>query len=504
MDWNVIFHNVFNLYSLFYMIIGCALGIIFGCIPGLSTPIALALVLPMIFKMNVNYAICLMMGIYCGGVSGGLVSAIMLKIPGSSAAVATTFDGYPMAQKGEGARAMSIGVFASFIGGTVSTVVLMIFANPLAHLALGFGPWEYFGTASMALVLAVFLMKGDPLKSLITTLIGVFLTTVGISPIDGVAERFTFGSVNLKNGFQMIAIVIGVFALPEVIKNAGKIRNAKPTVKIGKKLFYIMSFADLKELATTILRGSILGTIVGILPGLGGGPACLMGYAMEKRLSKHPDTFGTGNPHGIAAPESANNATVGGALIPMLSLGVPGDTNTSIILGAFTLLGISTGPIMIQNNPDVFSTTILAVFVANFVMLGLLSVSIPYLVKMLSVSNIFLLPIITAFCVTGCISLNNNIFEVYYMLILLFIGYLLESNDYPIAPLIIGFVLGGTIETNLRRSIMYYGSFTNCLTRPSIGTLFFGVCIIVPIVYFVLDQMKKRREKGIDEQRSNS
>ncbi|NLZ77692.1 MAG: tripartite tricarboxylate transporter permease [Spirochaetales bacterium] len=477
------------------MTVGCALGTVFGCIPGLSTPIALALVLPLIFKTDVHLAICLMMGIYCGGVSGGLVSAIMLKIPGSSAAVATTFDGYPMAQRGEGARAMSIGVFASFFGGTVSTIFLMLLANPLAHIALGFGPWEYFGTALMALILAVFLMKGDPLKSLITACIGVLLTTVGISPIDGVAERFTFGSVHLKNGFQMIALVIGVFALPEVLKNAGRIKNIKPAVKLEKKRFYLISWSDLKELFTTMVRGSILGTIVGILPGLGGGPACLMGYAMEKRFSKEPETFGTGNPHGIAAPESANNATVGGALIPMLSLGVPGDTNTSIILGAFTLLGIATGPIMVQNTPEVFTTTILAVFVANFVMLILQSFSIPYLVKMLSVSNIYLLPIITVFCVTGCISLNNNTFEVYYMMVLLFIGYLLESNDYPVAPLIIGFVLGGTVETNLRRSIMYYGSFTNCLSKVSIGTLFFGVSIIIPIIYLILGIKNARDAK---------
>ena len=497
MSWSEIFINVLNPVSLLYMTLGCVMGTVFGCIPGLSTPIALALVLPMIFKMDLHLAICLMMGIYCGGVSGGLVSAIMLKIPGSSAAVATTFDGYPMAQRGEGARAMSIGVFASFVGGTFSTLMLMIFANPLAHLALGFGPWEYFGTALMALVLATFLMKGDPLKSLITMLIGVLLTTVGLSPIDGVATRFTFGSVNLKNGFQMIAIVIGIFAMPEVIKNAGKIRNARPVIKLEKKIFYILSLKDLKELAGTMMRGSILGTVVGILPGLGGGPACLMGYAMEKKMAKHPETFGTGNPHGIAAPESANNATVGGALIPMLSLGVPGDTNTSIILGSFTLLGISTGPIMIQNNPEVFTTTILAVFVANFVMLALQSVSIPYLVKMLSVPNRYLLPVITAFCVTGCISLNNNVFEVYYMLILLFIGYLFENNGYPVAPLIIGFVLGGTIEENLRRSITYYGSFTSCLTRISIGTLFFAVSVMVPIVFILLQLKKARANKMV-------
>ncbi len=493
MSWSTIFMNVFHPASFLCICIGVVMGTIFGCIPGLSTPIALALVLPMVFKMDISLAICLMMGIYCGGVSGGLVSAIMLKIPGSSAAVATTFDGYPMAQRGEGARAMSIGVFASFVGGTFSTLMLMIFATTLAKVALGFGPWEYFGTALMALILATFLMKGDPLKGMITMLIGVLMTTVGLSPIDGVATRFAFGNVSLKNGFDMVALVIGVFAMPEIVKNAGRILQAKPEIKLEKKIFYILPFKEMRELAGTIMRGSVLGTIVGILPGLGGGPACLMGYAMEKRFAKDPETFGTGNPHGIAAPESANNATVGGALIPMLSLGVPGDTNTSIILGAFTLLGISTGPIMLQNNPEVFQTTILAVFVANFIMLAIQSVSIPWLVKMLSVPNTYLLPVITVFCVTGCISLNNNVFEVYYMIVLVFIGYLLENNGYPVAPLIIGFVLGGTIETNLRRSITYYGSFASCLTRPSIGTLFFGVSVAVPIIFII---MKLRKAKA--------
>lgn len=495
MSWGAVFQNVFHPASFFCICIGVVMGTVFGCIPGLSTPIALALVLPMIFKMDVSFAICLMMGIYCGGVSGGLVSTIMLKIPGSSAAVATTFDGYPMAQKGDGARAMSIGVFASFVGGTFSTLMLMIFATTLAKIALGFGPWEYFGTALMALVLATFLMKGDPLKGTITMLIGVLMTTVGLSPIDGVATRFAFGNVSLKNGFDMVAIVIGVFAMPEIVKNAGRISQARPDIKLEKRIFYLLPVKEIRELAGTILRGSVLGTLVGILPGLGGGPACLMGYAMEKRLAKDPETFGTGDPHGIAAPESANNATVGGALIPMLSLGVPGDTNTSIILGAFTLLGISTGPIMLQNDPEVFQTTILAVFVANFIMLALQSVSIPWLVKMLSVPNTYLLPIITVFCVTGCISLNNNVFEVYYMLVLVFIGYLFENNGYPVAPMIIGFVLGGTIETNLRRSITYYGSFSSCLSRISIGTLFFWVSVIVPAAYIAIRLRGKRTER---------
>ena len=495
MSWGAVFQNVFHPASFFCICIGVVMGTVFGCIPGLSTPIALALVLSMIFKMDVSFAICLMMGIYCGGVSGGLVSAIMLKIPGSSAAVATTFDGYPMAQKGDGARAMSIGVFASFVGGTFSTLMLMIFATTLAKIALGFGPWEYFGTALMALVLATFLMKGDPLKGTITMLIGVLMTTVGLSPIDGVATRFAFGNVSLKNGFDMVAIVIGVFAMPEIVKNAGRISQARPDIKLEKRIFYLLPVKEIRELAGTILRGSVLGTLVGILPGLGGGPACLMGYAMEKRLAKYPETFGTGDPHGIAAPESANNATVGGALIPMLSLGVPGDTNTSIILGAFTLLGISTGPIMLQNDPEVFQTTILAVFVANFIMLALQSVSIPWLVKMLSVPNTYLLPIITVFCVTGCISLNNNVFEVYYMLVLVFIGYLFENNGYPVAPMIIGFVLGGTIETNLRRSITYYGSFSSCLSRISIGTLFFWVSVIVPAAYIAIRLRGKRTER---------
>lgn len=273
--------------------------------------------------------------------------------------------------------------------------------------------------------------------------------------------------------------------------------HERPEIKLEKKLFYLLPFKEMKELAGTIFRGSVLGTIVGILPGLGGGPACLMGYAMEKRVSKEPETFGTGNPHGIAAPESANNATVGGALIPMLSLGVPGDTNTSIILGAFTLLGISTGPIMLQNNPEIFKTVIFAVFIANFVMLFLQSLSIPWLVKMLSVSNTFLLPIITVFCVTGCISLNSNVFEVYYMLVLVFIGYLLENNGYPVAPLIIGFVLGDVIEENLRRSITYYGSIGNCLGRVSVGSVFFWVGVIVPIIIFAHYAVKTAKAKTV-------
>ena len=234
--------NVLNPISFCMIMLGVVMGTIFGCIPGLSTPIALALVLPMVFKMDLFHAICLMMGIYCGGVSGGLVSAVMLKIPGSSAAVATCFDGYPMAQKGEGARAMSIGTWASFCGGTFSTLCLMVLASALARMALGFGPWEQFGTALMALTLATVLMKGDPVKGFVSALIGVLMTTVGLSPIDGVATRFTFGSVSMKNGFDMVAIVIGVFAMPEIVKNAGRILHERPEIKLEKKLFYLLPF----------------------------------------------------------------------------------------------------------------------------------------------------------------------------------------------------------------------------------------------------------------------
>ncbi|NQT58036.1 MAG: tripartite tricarboxylate transporter permease [Bacteroidetes bacterium] len=489
-----VFANILTLQNLMLVFIGVAVGNLFGCIPGLNAPIAVALAIPITFTLEVLPSVCLLMGLYMGCVSGGLVSAILLRIPGTAASVATTFDGYPMAQQGRGTEALSYGAFASFFGGIFSCIFLLTLAPVLANIAIGFGPWEYFGTATLSLVLVCVLMNGRVLKGLIAVCIGLLLKTVGMSPVDGVAARFSFGNYNLENGFNLIVVIIGVFALPEILNSIGKIKNIIKPVKIRKRIFYVPKGKDIRENLGTMLKGSFLGTIIGILPGMGGGAASLVSYAQAKRTSKTPEKFGTGCAEGIFCCESANNATTGGALIPMLALGVPGDTTTAIIMGALTLQGISAGPLLSMNQPILFRSIIFSVFVANIFMFLYQILTIKYMAKIIEVPKYYLFPIISMFCVTGVISLNNNTFELLYLMGFVIIGYILDKNKYPISPFILAFVLGGIIEDNLRRSIIYYGSFIQSMQQVSIGTLFIYFAAAL-IIFSAVSSNKQLKEK---------
>ena len=330
-------------------------------------------------------------------------------------------------------------------------------------------------------------------KGFISMALGLLFACIGLSPIDGMATRFTMGSLYLQNGVEMITLVIGIFALPEVLSNAGKLKEKVTPVKVKRKLFYFIPFKDIKKYIATWLRCSVLGTIVGILPGMGGGAACLMSYAMEKGISKDEDSFGKGNPVGVAAPESGNNATMGGALIPMLSLGIPGDTNTSIIMGALTMQGIAVGPLLLQNEPIVYREILFAALIANILMVIIMAFLVPYMAKIVIVPKQYLLPLVTVFCVTGVYSLNNAAFDVYMMFVLLFLGYIMVNNNYPVAPMIVAFVLGPYTESGLRRSIQYYGDFAGCLQRMSIGTVFLALAAVIPVIMVISSNRKKKK-----------
>ncbi len=495
-----VFQNVFNLQSLILILAGVVIGNIFGCIPGLNTPIAVALVLPFTMVMDPVPTVCLLMGIYMGGVSGGLVSAVLLKIPGTAASVATTFDGYPMTLKGQGTRAMTLGVFASFFGGMFSSVMLLLLAPALSKLAIGFGPWEYFGATILALAMVCVLLQGNMLKGFISLGIGLLAKCVGMSPLDGIAFRFNFGSTNLQSGFALIAVIIGVFALPEIMDNASRIDQKLTAGKVEKKWFHMLDVRSIIRHFPNMLRSSIIGTVIGILPGLGGGPAGMLAYATSKKVSKTPEEFGKGCEDGVIASESANNATTGGALIPMLSLAVPGDTTTAIILGAFSIQGIVVGPNLSLMQPTLFQTIILAVFVANIFMFLYQGSTLGFMAKMVEVPKMYLMPIIVVFCVTGIFCLNNNAFDLYYTLGFIVLGYVLDKNGYPVIPLIMGMILGGTVEENLRRSISYYGSFWSSLTQFSAGTVMvvLAAAIVVVSVALAVRRSMQKKEKAVE------
>ncbi|ONI38347.1 hypothetical protein AN639_01875 [Candidatus Epulonipiscium fishelsonii] len=486
-----IIQSVMNIECLSLILIGVIVGNIFGCIPGLNGPIAVALVLPITFALEVIPSMCLIMGIYMGSVTGGLVSAILLKIPGTAASVATTFDGYPMTQQGRATDALSIGAFASVFGGIFSAVVLMCLAPPLSQMAIQFGPWEYFGTAVLSLSLVCSMMSGKRLKGFIAMMLGLLFTTVGMSPVDGIASRYTFGFSGLENGFDLVVIIIGIFALPEIIYSLATIHEKIVPIKVEKKLFYAPKLSSIKENFKIMLQGSFLGTVIGILPGMGGGAAGLISYEQAKRSSPTPEKFGTGHEAGIYSCESANNATTGGALVPMLALGVPGDTVTAIIMGAIALQGLTPGPTLSMQQPVLFKTIIFIVFIANIFMYLYQATTIQFMAKIIEVPKYLLFPVVAVFCTIGVISINNSIFDLMYLLLFVIVGYVLDKNKYPLSPFILAIVLGGIVEDNLRRSIIYYGSFFESMQQPSIGTIFFALAICMPFVMAYLDKRKK-------------
>lgn len=475
------------------MCLGTIVGIIFGAIPGLNTPIAVALLLPFSFALDTIPAVALLIAVYMGGISGGLVSAILLRIPGTAAAIATTFDGYPMCKKGLAAEALAVGTFGSFIGGLFSAFALWLIAPSLTKLAIKFGPWEYFGITFLSLCLVSVLMGDNVVKGLSSMFIGLLLSTVGMSSMDGVVKRFTFGFYQLEAGLSMVIVIIGIYAVPEILSTAGKLREDMTSANFEKKIFYLPSKKNMLSYWPCIIRSCIIGTFIGVLPGMGSSTGSMLSYAAAKKLSKHPEEFGTGTPEGVYATEVANNAVTGGALIPMLSLGVPGDSVTAIIMAALVMQGITVGPMLFTTNKGLINTLIMAVFVANILMFAFQSFGIPIFARIVQVPRYYLMPLIAVCCVIGCISVNNRIFDAYIIIVLGILGYALEKNSYPLPPLLLGFVLGSMVEQYYRRSLMYYGSFWGCMSQKGAGTILVIVGVLIPIVSFIMKRMAAKK-----------
>jgi putative tricarboxylic transport membrane protein len=461
--------------------IGTVLGMVFGAIPGLNTPIAIALVLPFTYALKPLPSIALIMGVYMAGISGGLISAILLRIPGTVSSIATTIDGYPMAQNGRAAEALAIGTFSSFVGGILSAFALLLLTPLLSRLALGFGPLEYLGTTFLALSLICTLMNGRIIKGFICVCIGLMLASMGISPLDGTAMRLTFGSMDLANGFNMIALIIGAYAFPELFTVAGNLKAKVIPTEFRKQWFYLPKWSDLNGTFRTFVRSTFIGIGIGILPGMGPSVAGMVSYAQAKKKSKHPEEFGHGSAEGLVASECSNNAVTGGAIIPMLALSVPGDSSTAVILGALMIQGIQCGPLLVLRNPSLFQSVILCVFLANIMMFLVQTCTIRFSAKILQIDRAYLLPMIVLFCCTGAFSISNRIFEVWSILLFAIIGYILEKNDYPLMPMILAFVLGPMMEEYFRRTLIYYGSFGKALGTFSVGTILVILGILLTI-----------------------
>lgn len=464
---------------LILLVIGTFLGIVFGAIPGLTAALGVALVLPFTFAIPASQGIALLLGVYVGGISGGLISAILLNIPGSPAALVTCFDGSPMVRQGRPADALIIGVFASLIGGLFSAVALILIAPMLAKVALMFGPWEYFAMGIMGLSVVISLCSEEKIKGFIAAIIGMLLAMVGIDSVSGV-QRFTFGLWEMNAGLDVLAVLMGLFAITEILTQLKLLGEKYSVMKIQKMRFW-PTRNMLKGTKKTFVSGSIIGTVIGILPGIGQTTSSLLSYTTARQLSKHPEKFGTGIPEGVVASETANNACCGGALIPMLTLGVPGDLVTAILMGGLIVHGLQPGPLLFKTDVSIIGVVFVSFFLANIVMyimqMGLMRVFI----RALTIPLNFLFPIILLMCVVGTITVNNRIFDSWILVIVGIIGYFLINNRFPLAPIVLGYILGGIIESNLRTALIQSsGNVAVLANKPiAIVLLLFGAAMVI-------------------------
>lgn len=469
------------------------IGIIFGAIPGLTATIAIAMMLPITFSMATTMGISTLVALYIGGISGGLVSAILLNMPGTPSSIATCFDGRPMALKGQGGKALGVGVVFSFVGTVLGIAAMIFIAPPLAAITIKFGAWEYFTVTLFSLTLIASLSGKDIIKGIITAIIGMMFASVGLAPIDGV-ERFTFGSVELSSGFAMLSVLVGLYAISEVMKTAGTIQNGENFVATEFKMKgFGFSLAEFFGQMKNAVRSALIGIGIGILPGIGGGTSNIVSYTIAKNQSKYPEKFGTGIIDGVVASESANNATIGGAMIPLLTLGIPGDTATAMLLGGFMIHGIQPGPLLFESHGDVVYGVFTAMILSSFFMLIWSLGAMRLFIRILKVPKNYLFPIIVVLCSVGAFALDNRVFDAASIILFGVIGYALEKLKYPLPPFILGFVLGGTFEQNLRRGLQIGNGNIFDLFNYPIAILFLAATV-VSIIFSIRSYHKNAKK----------
>ncbi|MED5525706.1 MAG: tripartite tricarboxylate transporter permease [Pseudomonadota bacterium] len=483
--------------NLMYVVLGCFAGTFIGMLPGLGPITAIALMIPVTYSIAPSSGMILMAGVYYGAIFGGSTSSILINAPGVAGTVATSFDGYPMARQGKAGKALAIAAYASFSGGTIAAIFLMVAAPLLAKVSLSFRSADYFALMLMGLTaIAAFSNKGQFLKAMMMTVLGLMLSTVGIDPSSG-AERFTFGQSNLLDGISFLLVAMSMFALSEALigvlkpeKDKAKSEAAANTDMGSLKL----SKEEVKEMAPVIGRSSVLGFLVGILPGAGATIASFMAYAAERNLARGAKKalFGKGSLRGLAAPETANNAACTGSFVPLLTLGIPGSGTTAVMLGALIAYGLQPGPLLMEENPDVFWSVIMSMYIGNVVLLILNLPMIPYIAKTLALPRQLLTVLILFFSLIGVYLVSFNTFDLQMMVLFAVIALVLRLMDFPMAPLILGFILGDMIERNFRRAMMISdGSLSFLWDRPltlCIMLLAVGV-LLVPLV----DYLRSRR-----------
>jgi putative tricarboxylic transport membrane protein len=468
--------------NLIYCFFGVLIGTLVGVLPGLGPPAAIALLLPATFKVTPVSAIIMLAGIYYGAMYGGSTTSILVNIPGEAASVVTCLDGYQMAKRGRAGPALGIAAFGSFIAGTFAVIALTFVGPLLAGIALKFGPPEYFSLMVVGIMVLTFLSSGSMIKSLMMATAGLILGGIGMDAISG-KYRFTFNIQVLLDGVGLVPTVMGLFGISEVLENLEtEIRRDILTAKVKNLLPTLKDWADS---IGAIIRGTILGFFLGIIPGGGAIVASFASYAIEKKVSKHPEEFGKGAIAGVAGPESANNSAAGGSFIPLLTLGIPANAVMAIFLGALMIHGLQPGPLLMTRAPDLFWGTIVSMYIGNGMLLVLNLPLIGLWVQVLKVPYYLLYPLIILFCLIGSYSIGNNTGDVIIMLIFGIVGYLMRKFRYDGAPMVLALVLGGELETSLRQSLMLSrGDFSIFISRPiSFGFLIVALLLlIVPII----------------------
>jgi putative tricarboxylic transport membrane protein len=480
-----VFHNLFYGFSiglqpvnLLFCFLGVLMGTLVGVLPGLGPMGAIAILLPATFRMSPVTAIIMLAGIYYGAMYGGSTTSVLVNIPGEAASVVTCLDGYEMAKRGRAGAALGIAAFGSFIAGTLGLIGLMLFAAPLARFGLEFGPPEYFGVIFLGLTLIVYLSQGSIIKSLMMGGVGLILSCVGLDRITG-STRMTFDLLELWNGIDMVSLGMGLFGISEILITIEE--RATPEILKTKIKNLLPNRSDWMQAKGPILRGSVLGFFLGILPGGGAVVSSFLSYGLEKRLSKTPERFGKGAIEGVAGPESANNAATSGAFVPFLTLGIPPNVVMALLFGALLIHGIRPGPFLLRDHPDLFWGLISSMYIGNVMLLILNLPLIPIWVQVLKIPYRILFPLILLFCLIGSYSINNNSFDLLVMSIFGVLGYLFRKFGYEGAPLILAFVLGPMFELNLRQSLLLsHGSFLIFFTRP-----ISAIAILLAITFFI-------------------
>ncbi|MAM40783.1 MAG: C4-dicarboxylate ABC transporter permease [Erythrobacter sp.] len=489
--------------SLFFLALGVLIGVIAGAIPGMSATMAVALTLPFTFALQPIFGILLLLGVYKGGIFGGSIPAILIKTPGTPASSATVLDGYPLAEQGRAGEALSMALYASCLADFISNIALIIFAAWLASFALNFGPPEMFTLIFFSLTIIAGVSGDSLLKGIVAATLGLLLSTIGLDFIGG-TERFTFGSVDMRGGLNFIAVLIGLFAIPEIIsyiRHPGSRDHRVRTLGHSK-----LSWFDFKRCLKSILRGSAIGVFMGAIPGIGAAPSAFLSYSEARRASPNRKNFGKGELEGVAAAEAGNNGVAGATLIPLLSLGIPGDVITAIIIGAFMVHDLTPGPLLFQNNADIVYALFIGLIASSVLLLIIGSVAIRAFRYISDVPANLLFPGVLILCIFGVFAINNSIFDVAVMLVMGVVGYVMLLLRFPAAPFLIAFILGPMLENSFRQSMLMSRGELTIFFRGPITILFWclAAASVALIIRSTVREARSKRQSAKAAKRATS